>query len=24
MLIGYFGTVEKNDAPVRSSTGAGR
>jgi hypothetical protein len=24
MLIGYFGTVEKNDAAVRSSTGAGR
>jgi mono/diheme cytochrome c family protein len=24
MLIGYFGTIEKNDAPVRSSTGAGR
>ena len=24
MLIGYFGTIEKNDAPVRSSSGAGR
>jgi len=24
MLIGYFGTIEKSDAPVRSSTGAGR
>src|SRR5258708_39311747 len=21
MLIGYFGTIEKNDAPVRSSAG---
>jgi len=24
MLIGYFGTIEKTDAPVRSSSGAGR
>jgi hypothetical protein len=24
MLIGYFGTIEKSDAPVRSSSGAGR
>jgi hypothetical protein len=24
MLIGYFGTIEKNDAPIRSSSGAAR
>jgi hypothetical protein len=24
MLIGYFGTIDKTDAPVRSSSGAGR